>query len=141
MGRPFGAIIRLNADNSPEFDFGQGANGDDGNAEEVDFSGQEPLGVCPKCEARVFDRGMSFVCEKSVGPAKSFDFRSGKIILQQPVEEAVSYTHLDVYKRQVLGLLERTAAPPGSLIFRTHDGVLSLASTLMSLVRQRPARI
>ena len=87
MGRPFGAIIRLNADNSPEFDFGQGANGDDGNAEEVDFSGQEPLGVCPKCEARVFDRGMSFVCEKSVGPAKSCDFRSGKIILQQPVEE------------------------------------------------------
>ena len=87
MGRPFNAIIRLNAENTPEFDFGQGAGGDDGNAEEVDFSGQEALGDCPKCGARVFNHGMAYVCEKSVGPAKTCDFRSGKVILQQPVEE------------------------------------------------------
>ena len=87
MGRPFNAIIKLNADNVPEFDFGQGANGDDGNAEEVDFSGQEALGTCPKCAARVFDHGMAYVCEKSVGPSKTCDFRSGKVILQQAVEE------------------------------------------------------
>ena len=87
MGRPFNAIIRLNAENTPEFDFGQGAGGDDGNAEEVDFSGQEALGDCPKCGARVFDHGMAYVCEKSVGPTKTCDFRSGKVILQQPVEE------------------------------------------------------
>ena len=86
MGRPFNAIIRLNADNLPEFDFGQGANGDDANAEEVDFSGQEPLGACPKCAANVFDHGMAYVCEKSIGPSKSCDFRSGKVILQQAVE-------------------------------------------------------
>ena len=29
---------------------------------------------------------MAYVCEKSVGPGKSCDFRSGKIILQQPIE-------------------------------------------------------
>lgn len=86
MGRPFNAIIKLNADNQPEFDFGQGAVGEDGTAEEVDFSGQEALGACPKCAARVFEHGLAYVCEKSVGPAKSCDFRSGKMILQQPVE-------------------------------------------------------
>ena len=86
MGRPFNAIIKLNADNLPEFDFGQGTNGDDGNAEEVDFSAQEALGACPKCGARVFEHGMAYVCEKSVGPTKVCDFRSGKVILQQPVE-------------------------------------------------------
>jgi DNA topoisomerase-3 len=85
MGRPFNAIIKLNADNAPEFDFGQGSNGDD-NGEEVDFSGKEALGACPKCAARVFDHGMAYVCEKSVGPSKSCDFRSGKMILQQAVE-------------------------------------------------------
>ena len=85
MGRPFNAIIKLNADNLPEFDFGQGG-GDDANAEPVDFSAQETLGACPKCAARVFDHGMAYVCEKSVGPAKSCDFRSGKVILQQAVE-------------------------------------------------------
>ena len=86
MGRPFNAIIKLNAENLPEFDFGQGANGDDSNSEEVDFSGQESLGACPKCSANVFDRGMAYVCEKSVGPSRSCDFRSGKVILQQSVE-------------------------------------------------------
>ena len=86
MGRPFNAIIKLNADNVPEFDFGQGAGGEDGNAEPVDFSGQESLGSCPKCQSRVFEHGMAFVCEKSVGPERSCDFRSGKVILQQPVE-------------------------------------------------------
>ena len=88
MGRPFNAMIRLTADNVPEFDFGQGANGDEGGAEEVDFSGQEALGPCPKCNSGVFERGMAYVCEKSVGPAKSCDFRSGKVILQQAVDEA-----------------------------------------------------
>ncbi len=86
MGRPFNAIIKLNADNSPEFDFGQGALDEDGNVEEVDFSDQQTLGTCPKCAARVFEHGLAYVCEKSVGPAKSCDFRSGKVILQQPVE-------------------------------------------------------
>ena len=86
MGRPFNAIIKLNADNAPEFDFGQGAVGEDGTAEPVDFSGQESLGTCPKCASRVFEHGMAYVCEKSVGPDKSCDFRSGKVILQQAVE-------------------------------------------------------
>ena len=85
MGRPFNAIIKLNAENGAEFDFGQGT-GEDGNAEEVDFSGQQPLGACPKCSANVFEHGMSYVCEKSVGPNRACDFRSGKVILQQPIE-------------------------------------------------------
>ncbi|WP_186408114.1 DNA topoisomerase III [Candidatus Accumulibacter aalborgensis] len=83
MGRPFNAIIQLNAENAPEFDFGQGA---DGSGDEVDFSASEALGACPKCGARIFEHGMSYVCEKSQGAAKSCDFRSGKVILQQPVE-------------------------------------------------------
>ncbi len=83
MGRPFAAMIRLNADRQPEFDFGQG---NEGEAETVDFSGQEPLGKCPKCGGTVFEHGMAYVCEKTVGAAKTCDFRSGKIILQQPVE-------------------------------------------------------
>ncbi len=86
MGRPFNAIIKLNAENQPEFDFGTGTGGDEGSAEEVDFSGQQSLGACPKCAGQVFEHGMAYVCEKSVGPSKTCDFRSGKVILQQAVE-------------------------------------------------------
>jgi len=82
MGRPFAAILRITGENKLEFDFGQ-SNEDDN--EPVDFSGQPPVGPCPKCQSRVFEHGMSFVCEKSVGPEKSCDFRSGKVILQQEI--------------------------------------------------------
>jgi DNA topoisomerase-3 len=84
MGRLFNADIVLNEDKQPTFDFGQPKEGEE--AEAVDFSAQEPVGACPKCASRVFEHGMAYVCEKSVGPGKSCDFRSGKIILQQPIE-------------------------------------------------------
>jgi DNA topoisomerase-3 len=29
---------------------------------------------------------MAYTCEKAVGPAKTCDFRSGRLILQQPIE-------------------------------------------------------
>jgi DNA topoisomerase III len=85
MGRSFTASIKLNDNMEPEFDFGQDKAGEGDSAEPVDFSGQQSLGKCPKCGAAVYEHGTSYVCEKSVGPAKSCDFRSGKIILQQPI--------------------------------------------------------
>ncbi len=86
MGRAFAAMIKLKDDHTPEFDFG---NSDaDADAEEVDFSGQESLGACAKCGGRVFEHGMAYVCEKSVGAGRTCDFRSGKIILQQEVGRA-----------------------------------------------------
>ena len=82
MGRPFAAILRISDEYKLEFDFGQN---DEDDAEAVDFSGHTPVGACPKCSSRVFEHGMSYVCEKSVGPARTCDFRSGKVILQQEI--------------------------------------------------------
>jgi len=84
MGRPFAAGVRLTDDLRIEFDFGQARADDEQNA--PDFSGQESLGPCPKCGARVFEHGAVYLCEKAVGPERSCDFRSGKMILQQPIE-------------------------------------------------------
>ena len=66
-----------------EFDFGEDAKGEAGEA--VDFSEQEPLGRCPKDQGQVFEHGTSYVCEHAVGANVTCDFKSGKIILQQPV--------------------------------------------------------
>jgi len=82
MGRPFAALLRITDENKLEFDFGQK---DDESDAPVDFSGQTPLGRCPKCGNGVFEHGMNYVCEKSVGPEKSCTFRSGKVILQQEI--------------------------------------------------------
>jgi DNA topoisomerase-3 len=82
MGKPFAAVVRLGDELRPEFDFGQSAEGE----APPDFSGQQPLGACPKDGGRVFEHGMAYVCENAVGPKRSCDFRSGRMILQQPIE-------------------------------------------------------
>ena len=86
MGRPFAAILRIVPDTESdnlklEFDFGQSNADDEG--EEIDFTGQQPLGRCPKCKGSVYEHGMNYLCENT--PRKQCDFRSGKIILRQEI--------------------------------------------------------
>ncbi|HET7792973.1 MAG TPA: topoisomerase C-terminal repeat-containing protein, partial [Rhizobacter sp.] len=68
-----------------EFDFGEDAKKEGESGEPVDFSGQESLGACPKCQGHVYEHGTSYVCEHAVGAHVTCDFKTGKIILQQPV--------------------------------------------------------
>jgi DNA topoisomerase III len=84
MGRPFAAALKISPEFKLEFDFGN-ASGEGDDAEAPDFSEQQPLGACPKCGSRVFEMPMSYVCEKAVGPGKTCDFRSGRVILQQSI--------------------------------------------------------
>jgi len=96
-GWPFTAEIKLVFDDEIknwklEFDFGEDAKAAEA-TEAVDFTGQESLGPCPKCHSPVFEHGTSYVCEKSTGPHATCDFKSGKIILQQPVARE-EMTHL-----------------------------------------------
>ncbi len=84
-GKRFQAVLKLSDEFKAEFDFGPNGQ-ENGAAQPVDFSAQEPLGKCPKCGGRVFESGMSYVCENSASPNKTCDFRTGKVILQQPVD-------------------------------------------------------
>ncbi|MGJ7581759.1 DNA topoisomerase III [Variovorax sp. RHLX14] len=93
-GWPFTAEIILKYDEEEtknwklEFDFGDDKNAESG--EIVDFGAQDTLGPCPVCGAPVFEHGANYVCEKSVPtegqPTPSCTFKTGKIILTQPVE-------------------------------------------------------
>ena len=83
-GKRFHAMLKLSDEFKTEFDFGP--NGQENGAAKPDFSSQEPLGKCSKCGGQVFEFGMSYICENSVGPNKTCDFRSGKVILQRPIE-------------------------------------------------------
>jgi DNA topoisomerase-3 len=89
-GWPFTAELKLAYDDEIrnwklEFDFGEDARKEAESGEPVDFSGQESLGACPKCRGHVYEHGASYVCEHAVGAHVTCDFKSGKIILQQPV--------------------------------------------------------
>ena len=89
-GWPFTAELKLAFDAEIknwklEFDFGEDAKKDGESGEPIDFSAQQSLGICPKDQGRVFEHGASYVCEHAVGANVTCDFKSGKIILQQPV--------------------------------------------------------
>ena len=100
-GKRFDAMLKLGDEFKAEFDFGPNGQ-QNGASQPVDFSGQEPLGKCPKCGGRVFEVGMSYVCENSVGPTKTCDFRSGKVILQQAVGREQVKKLLDTGKTDLL---------------------------------------
>ncbi|MEN9573505.1 MAG: topoisomerase [Verrucomicrobiota bacterium] len=86
QGFPFAAVMKLSPEGEAKFDFGNDQK-DEENAAPVDFTGKEPLGQCPKCKTgRVFENGMNYVCEHATGPARKCDFRTGAIILQQPID-------------------------------------------------------
>ena len=83
MGRLFNANVKLTDEFEMKFDFGNDGEEDAG---EIDFTGQEPLGQCPRCGSAVFDHGMSYACEKAVGAARTCNFKIAKIILTRPLE-------------------------------------------------------
>ena len=92
-GWPFVAeiVIKFNEEEKNwklEFDFGDDKKNEE-SGELVDFGAAESLGACPKCGGAVYEHGSNYVCSKSVPtdaqPTPSCDFKSGKVILQQPV--------------------------------------------------------
>jgi DNA topoisomerase-3 len=112
-GWPFTAEMVIKFDEETknyklEFDFGDDKNAETG--EIVDFSAQQPLGKCPKCGTEhggmVFEHGKNYVCDKSVPtleqPTPSCDFKTGQVILQQPIEREQMVKLLDTGKTDLL---------------------------------------
>ncbi len=108
-GWPFTAEMALKFDEEAkthklEFDFGDDKAEETG--ELVDFGAQESLGVCPKCGAAVYEHGKNYVCGKSVPTlaqaTPSCDFKTGQVILQQPIERAQMHKLLGEGKTDLL---------------------------------------
>ena len=109
-GWPFTAEMVIKFDDETknyklEFDFGDDKKGED-SGEIIDFGAQESLGACPKCGAAVFEHGKNYVCAKSVPtleqPTPSCDFKTGQIILQQPIERSQMVKLLETGKTDLL---------------------------------------
>jgi DNA topoisomerase III len=121
MGRPFAATLKLTDANEVVFDFGNPDDTEDG--EPPDFSDKTPLGHCPKCNSNVYELGNSYVCEKSVGPDKTCDFRSGRTILQRPVEPEQMRKLLKSRKTDLLQFVsQRTRRPFSAFLVVQKDG-------------------
>ncbi len=130
MGRPFAAILKIVPDTEKdnfklEFDFGQPK--EEENAEVPDFSGKTPLGQCPKCHGKVYESGLSYVCENAVAKPKTCDFRSGRIILQQEILPEQMTKLLEEGQTDLLAgfVSQRTHRPFKAYLALDKDGKVS----------------
>ncbi|MDX2227766.1 MAG: DNA topoisomerase III [Verrucomicrobiae bacterium] len=122
MGRPFSAVLKLDAEFKPKFEF-EGGEGGSLDNESFDFSAQESLGKCPVCQGPVFETAMNYVCEKAVGKAKSCTFRSGKTILQQSIERTQMQKLLGSGKTDLLrGFVSSKTKRKFSAFLRVGEG-------------------
>ncbi len=72
---------------------------------------------------RVFELPAAYVCERAVGPDKTCDFRSGRIILQRPIERAQMEKLLAAGKTDLLQFVSaRTRRPFAAFLVRQPDG-------------------
>jgi DNA topoisomerase III len=139
-GRPFAAKLKLGDADEVQFDFGDGS-GEGSDAVAPDFSGQESLGPCPKCGNAVFELPAAYVCEKAVGPEKTCDFRSGRVILQRPVERAQMQKLLATGRTDLLQFVSsRTRRPFSAFLVRQDDGKIGFEFQARDGVRGRGGR-
>lgn len=108
-GWPFTSEIVIKYDDEAhnyklEFDFGDDKKGEE-SGEIVEFD-DASLGACPICGSEVHEHGSNYVCSKAVPttaqPTPSCTFKSGKIILQQPVEREQMTKLLETGKTDLL---------------------------------------
>ncbi|MGQ0731027.1 DNA topoisomerase III [Acidovorax sp.] len=108
-GWPFTSEIVIKYDDEAhnyklEFDFGDDKKGEE-SGEIVEFE-DAALGPCPICGSEVHEHGSNYVCSKAVPtaaqPTPSCTFKSGKVILQQPVEREQMHKLLETGKTDLL---------------------------------------
>jgi DNA topoisomerase-3 len=121
QGRLFSANLILNKELAIEFSWGDSASDEDGAG--PDFTGQESLGPCPKCQSRVFETPNAYTCEKAVGAARTCDFRSGRMILKRPIAREEMMKLLETGKSPLLEkFISKKGRPFSAFLVRQPDG-------------------
>lgn len=85
QGRPFSATLKLGPapDFKVDFDFGTEEKRELPSL--ADVKTKQPVGKCPICGGNVYESDNAYVCENLLKSPPSCSFRSGKVILQQPI--------------------------------------------------------
>lgn len=90
LGRTFSAALKIDEEMKVILDWG-GSGAGSSMKEKPDFTGQEPVGKCPKDGGNVYFVGNAYICENAYGEKPKCNFRlSAKILnLDIPREQAV----------------------------------------------------
>lgn len=83
MGRPFSAIVLLDENQKPIFEFAQKEEVSAHNP--IELTADKQVGQCPQCGANVYDLEKAYVCENKLNQQKC-DFQMSHLILNQEIE-------------------------------------------------------
>ena len=85
MGRAFEASVILGEDKKPQFEFADRAAHE---TQTIDPAKHEAIGLCPVCQkGQVYSLESAYTCENTLAPAKTCNFRMGKMILQREISK------------------------------------------------------
>jgi DNA topoisomerase-3 len=128
-GRAFKAYLKLEAGGKVGFEFAPRESKGKARAAKprepqpkLDFTGQEPLGNCPRCGGKVFETDTSYVCERTQADSKPCKFRSGKVVLHQPIERAQMAKLLATGRTDLLPKFISKAGRPFAAYLVVRDG-------------------
>lgn len=88
LGRPFSAVVKLDAEGKQSFDFG----GSEDSARQIDFTNLPSIGACPICKTgTIHDTGAAWQCSRT----PECKFRMGKSLCQReiPPEQVTKLIH------------------------------------------------
>ncbi|HEY1770395.1 MAG TPA: DNA topoisomerase III [Chthoniobacterales bacterium] len=120
MGRAFEASVVLGEDKKPQFEFADRAPND---AEAVDLSAAEKIGLCPVCQkGQVYILPSAYTCENSLGANRTCTFRMGRTILQREVSKEQAQKLIATGKTDLLPKFISKKGRPFSARLKLEDG-------------------
>ena len=76
------------------------------------------MGKCPKCGGNVYEGPVNYVCEKSQADTKRCTFKSGRVVLQQPIDHTQIKKLLKDGKTDVMDKFISKAGKPFSALLK-----------------------
>jgi DNA topoisomerase III len=117
-GRPFKAFLVLTDKKDVGFEFEKREPKAKGERKsrvpiaKINFSGQEPLGKCPKCGEKIFETENSYICERSQADRKPCKFKLSKTILGKGIPREQAQKLLATGKTDLLeGFISKRGRP------------------------------
>jgi DNA topoisomerase-3 len=90
-------------------------------APKLSFTGQQPLGKCPKCGGAIFEGPESWICENSQQEKRPCKVKISKVIAQQPIDREQAIKLLTEGKTDLLEKFVSRAGKPFSAYLVMDD--------------------
>jgi DNA topoisomerase-3 len=115
MGRPFAAVVKLDAECKQSFDFGDSQD----SARQIDFSVLPSIGTCPSCKSgTIHDTGTAWQCSN----VEACKFRMGKSLCQREIPQEQVLKLIEMGKTDLISKFISKKGRPFSAFLKLDNG-------------------